>query len=55
MNFQEELLFERVVRVLQSKYTDTQSIVECANEWVNKGHKIPTGCVKYYEAYFLKQ
>ena len=54
MNHQETLLFERVKTILLQRYDDTDSITECATEWVSKGHKIPSGCVKYYEAYFLK-
>jgi len=33
------------------KYSN-QSIYECADEWVGKGHKITAGIVKYYEAYY---
>lgn len=58
MNFQEELLFERVCRILYSKYgqiTTFVDITSCAQEWVDKGHKIPDGCVAYFETYFLKQ
>ena len=31
-----------------------QSIYECADEWVGKGHKTTSGLVKYYEAYYTK-
>ena len=29
-----------------------QSIYECADEWVQKGHKITSGIVAYYRAYY---
>ena len=32
-----------------------QSIYECADEWVSKGHKTTSGLVKYYEAYYTKR
>ena len=35
------------------KYSN-QSIYECADEWVEKGHKITAGIVKYYEAYYTR-
>ena len=31
-----------------------QSIYECADEWISKGHKISAGVVKYYDAYYNK-
>ena len=31
-----------------------QSIYECADEWISKGHKISSGVVKYYDAYYNK-
>ena len=34
-----------------SKYTN-QSIYQCAHDWVSQGHKISSGVVKYYEAYY---
>jgi len=36
------------------KYSN-QSIYECADEWVEKGHKITAGIVKYYEAYYSRR
>ena len=33
------------------KYSN-QSIYECADEWVQKGHKITNGIVAYYRAYY---
>ena len=35
------------------KYSN-QSIYECADEWISKGHKIPSGVVSYYRAYYNK-
>jgi len=31
-----------------------QSIYECADEWISKGHKTSSGLVNYYEAYYSK-
>ena len=31
-----------------------QSIYECADEWVSKGHKTTSGLVSYYKAYYNK-
>ena len=33
------------------KYSN-QSIYECADEWIGKGHKITNGIVAYYRAYY---
>ena len=38
----------------KSKYT-SQSIYECAHDWVSQGHKTHFGVVKYYEAYYIKK
>tara|TARA_E500000305_G_C3960904_1_gene207056 strand:+ start:43 stop:231 length:189 start_codon:yes stop_codon:yes gene_type:complete len=35
------------------KYSN-QSIYECADEWISKGHKIASGVVSYYRAYYNK-
>ena len=35
------------------KYSN-QSIYECADEWLSKGHVIASGVVKYYDAYYNK-
>ena len=29
-----------------------RSIYECANEWIEKGHKTTSGLVSYYKAYY---
>ena len=29
-----------------------KKIYECADEWISKGHKISSGVVKYYDAYY---
>ena len=31
----------------------TQSIFECAHDWVSQGNKIPDGIVAYYNAYYV--
>ena len=30
----------------------TQSIFECAHDWVSQGNPSPTGIIKYFEAYY---
>ena len=35
----------------KGKYSN-QSIYECADEWIEKGHKISSGVVSYYRAYY---
>ena len=35
------------------KYSN-QSIYECADEWISKGHVISAGVVSYYKAYYNK-
>jgi len=30
----------------------TQSIYECAHDWVSQGHNITSGIVAYYQAYY---
>ena len=35
------------------KYSN-QSIYECADEWISKGHILASGVVKYYDAYYNK-
>ena len=35
------------------KYS-TQSIYECAHDWVSQGNMHTAGIVKYYEAYYAK-
>ena len=51
-------LRQHVLRILvkefgKGKYSN-QSIYECADEWISKGHKISSGVVKYYDAYYNK-
>ena len=55
MNFSQQLLHERCQRILFGSYPEAAPslILECCDEWVLKGHKIPTGVVKYFEAYFI--
>ena len=35
----------------KGKYSN-QSIYNCADEWIGKGHKISSGIVAYYRAYY---
>ena len=35
------------------KYSN-QSIYECADEWISKGHVLSGGVVSYYKAYYNK-
>ena len=37
----------------KGKYSN-QSIYECADEWISKGHILASGFVKYYDAYYNK-
>ena len=48
-------LRQEVLKILMSKYGhegNNKAIYECADEWVAKGHKISSGIVKYYDAYY---
>ena len=55
---------EQALRVLMSKFShvmvnyvpkySSQSIYECANDWVSQGNMHTAGIVKYYEAYYAK-
>ena len=49
-------LRQEVLRILFKKFGkgeySNKSIYECADEWVAKGHKISSGIVKYYDAYY---
>ena len=51
-------LRHQVLMILFKQFGDwkysNQSIYECADEWISKGHKIPSGVVKYYDAYYNK-
>ena len=35
----------------KGKYSN-RSIYNCADEWIEKGHKISAGVVSYYKAYY---
>jgi|TARA_B100000524_G_scaffold20729_1_gene10628 hypothetical protein len=58
-------LREDVLRILLAKFGgpmegpvpkySSQSIFECAHDWVSQGHKTHFGVVKYYEAYYIKK
>ena len=56
-------LRERCLSILLRKYGSelneegtplhsTESIYNCAHDWVSQGHSKPDGIVKYYEAYY---
>ena len=49
-------LRQEVLQILFKKFGNgeysNKKIYECANEWIDKGHKIPSGVVKYYDAYY---
>ena len=51
-------LRQRVLLLLFKKFGtgdySNQSIYECADEWVSKGHKTTSGLVSYYKAYYNK-
>ena len=53
------VLRQRVLLILFKQFGtgdySNQSIYECADEWISKGHKISAGVVKYYEAYYSKK
>ena len=57
LNHGQTLLHERCQRILFKAYPDARpsAIVACCNEWVQKGHKIPSGVLKYFQVYFLDQ
>ena len=55
-------LREQALKVLLSKYGDqmegtvpkysSQSIYECAHDWISQGNTSTSGIVKYYKAYY---
>ena len=55
-------LREQALKVLLTRYGgqmdgtvpkySSQSIYECAHDWVSQGNKITAGIIKYYEAYY---
>ena len=51
-------LRQEVLQILFKKFGNGDysniSIYECADEGVSKGHKISSGIVKYYDAYYNK-
>ena len=50
-------LREETLKILLKNFGDkysNKSIYECADEWISKGHKISSGVVKYYDAYYNK-
>ena len=63
-NDQKMTVREQALRVLLSKFAgqmegcvpkySSQSIYECAHDWVSQGNTSTAGIVKYYEAYYAK-
>ena len=53
MTLRQQLLLILFREFGDGKYSN-QSIYECADEWVSKGHKISAGVVSYYRAYYTK-
>ena len=55
---------EQVIKILFTKFGgqmngpcpkySSQSIYECAQDWVSQGNMHTSGIVKYYEAYYAK-
>ncbi len=59
MNEEQLALRQQVLMILfrefgEGKYSN-QSIYECADEWITKGHKISSGVVAYYRAYYSRR
>ena len=51
-------LRQEILKILFKEFGDgkysNQSIYECADDWCSKGHKISSGVVKYYKAYYSR-
>ena len=49
-------LRQEVLQILFKKFGKGQyssrAIYECANEWLEKGHKTTSGLVSYFKAYY---
>ena len=49
-------LRQEVLQILFKKFGkgeySNKTIYECADEWIDKGHKISSGVGKYYDAYY---
>ena len=49
-------LRQEVLKILFKKFGNgsysNKNIYECANEWIDKGHKNTSGDGKYYDAYY---
>ena len=59
MDEEQSKLRQQVLMILfrefgNGKYSN-QSIYECADEWIAKGHKIASGVVAYYRAHYSKR
>ena len=57
LNHGQSLLHERCQRILFHNFPEASAtaIVACCDEWVRKGHKIPSGVLKYFQVYFQDQ
>ena len=53
LKLRQQVLLILFIEFGNGKYSN-QSIYECGDEWISKGHKIPSGVVKYYDAYYNK-
>ena len=56
MDEEQSKLRQQVLMILfrefgKGKYSN-KSIYNCADEWIEKGHKISSGVVSYYKAYY---
>tara|TARA_B100000287_G_C20582600_1_gene761003 strand:- start:921 stop:1109 length:189 start_codon:yes stop_codon:yes gene_type:complete len=56
MDEEQSKLRQQVLMILfkefgNGKYSN-KSIYNCADEWISKGHKISSGVVSYYKAYY---
>ena len=40
------------ININEATYS-TQAIYECADSWVSQGHRISTGIVAYFKAYYM--
>ena len=54
MKLRQQVLMILFKQFGNGKYS-SQSIYNCADECIEKGHKISAGVVKYYEAYYSRK
>ena len=53
MTLRQHVLMNLFKQFGKGEYSN-KKIYECADEWISKGHKISSGVVKYYDAYYNK-